>query len=39
MLYRWVSEGKVPPKTTYTAGQMVYRSDCRKVIKEQGLID
>lgn len=39
LLYKWVSEGKEPPKDTRTKGIIIHRDDCEKVMKEQGIID
>jgi L-arabinose transport system substrate-binding protein len=39
LLYKWVKDGAQPPKDTRTKGILVYRNDCEKVMKEQGLLD
>jgi len=38
MMYKWVTEGKEPPKITYTDGILITRDTYEKVMKEQGLL-
>ncbi len=37
MMYRWIAEGKQPPKITYTEGLLITRANFREVLKSQGL--
>lgn len=37
MMYRWLAEGKIPPKITYTAGVLITRDNYKQVLESQGL--
>lgn len=37
MMYRWITEGKEPPKITYTDGILITRANFRQVLESQGL--
>jgi L-arabinose transport system substrate-binding protein len=37
LMYKWIKEGKEPPKTIYTEGMMINRETWEQVKKEQGL--
>jgi len=39
MMFKWITEGKEPPKMTLTEATVVTRDTCRKVMTEQGLLD
>lgn len=39
MMYKWIKEGKEPPKTTFTDGILITRENYKLVMKEQGLAD
>jgi L-arabinose transport system substrate-binding protein len=38
-MYKWITEGKEPPKVTYTKGTIVTRDTYKKVAQEEGLMD
>ena len=38
-MYRWIKEGKEPPKLTFTSGLPITRDNYKQVMKEQGLTD
>lgn len=38
-MYRWIKEGKEPPKTTFTDGILITRENYKQVMKEQGLAE
>lgn len=38
MLYKWIKDGTAPPRDTRTTGIILNRDDCKRVIKEQGLL-
>lgn len=37
MMYKWISAGTEPPKTTYTDGVLITRENYKKVLADQGL--
>jgi L-arabinose transport system substrate-binding protein len=37
MIYKWVAEGKEPPKDTRTTGILITRENFKQVLKEQGI--
>ncbi len=37
MMYKWITEGKVPPKITYTDGILITRANFKQVLADQGL--
>jgi L-arabinose transport system substrate-binding protein len=39
MLYRWVTEGREPPRDTRTVGVLITRENFRTVLREQGIRD
>lgn len=39
MLYRWVTEGREPPRDTRTVGVLITRDNFRSVLREQGIRD
>jgi len=39
MMFKWITEGTEPPKTTLTEATVVTRETCRQVMTEQGLLD
>lgn len=38
-MYKWITEGKEPPKETYTEGILINRDTYEKIMREQGLLD
>jgi L-arabinose transport system substrate-binding protein len=38
-LYKWITEGKEPPKDTRTTGILINRENFKQVLKEQGIRD
>jgi L-arabinose transport system substrate-binding protein len=38
LLYKWVKDGTEPPKTTFTKGTLVDRSNYKQIATEQGLM-
>ena len=39
LMYKWITEGKEPPMTTFTDGILINRDNYKKIMKEQGLLD
>ena len=39
LLYKWIKEGKEPPKDTRSTGMIITRENARQVMKEQGLLE
>ena len=39
LMYKWITEGVEPPKTTFTAGTLIRRDNYQQIMKEQGLLD
>lgn len=37
MMHQWITEGKAPPKITYTDGILITRENFRQILAEQGL--
>ncbi|MEP0766273.1 MAG: substrate-binding domain-containing protein [Fimbriimonadia bacterium] len=37
MMYRWITEGKEPPKETYTTGTIIDKNNYKEALKKQGL--
>lgn len=38
LMYKWITEGKEPPKVTLTTGTLITRKDYKKVMSERGLL-
>jgi len=38
-MYKWITEGIEPPKTTFTEGILITRDTYKAVMKQQGLLD
>ncbi len=38
-MYKWITEGVEPPKTTFTDGILITRDTYKAIMKEQGLLD
>jgi L-arabinose transport system substrate-binding protein len=37
LMYKWIKDGTVPPKVTWTQGILINRDNFKQVLKEQGL--
>ena len=38
-MYKWIKDGREPPKLTLTSGILITRENYQRVMKEQGLLD
>jgi L-arabinose transport system substrate-binding protein len=37
MMYEWISEGKEPPKETYTTGTLITRDNYKAELEKEGI--